>query len=72
MRFLSWLFVKYRARQTLRRMGRLVDEYQALVERGDKHVAVLIYEDIILLDRQLTELLDQWEAEVVRRKAVRS
>lgn len=72
MRLIFWVLIKYRTHRTLKRMGRLVNHYRASVDRGDNAMAALIHDDIIVLDGQLSELLDRWEASAARREAVRS
>jgi hypothetical protein len=68
---LSALWMQYRAGRLLKRMEGLNELYAAAVERGDKHAASFIDEDVHALDQQLSELLDRWEADVASRKAVR-
>jgi hypothetical protein len=72
MRFLHTAWMKYRAGRIIRRMERLNFAYKVAILDGDRHGARFIREDIDALDTRLSALLDRWEADISRRKAVRS
>ena len=72
MRFFHTAWMKYRAGRMLRRMERLNFAYKLAILDGDRHRARFIREDIEAVDQRLSELLDSWEADVARLKAVRS
>ena len=71
MRLLHTAWMKYRAGRLIRRMERLNFAYKVAILDGNRHGARLIREDIEALDQRLSELLDVWEADICRRKAVR-
>ena len=72
MRFFHTAWMKYRASRIIRRMERLHFAYKLAILDGDRHRARFIREDIDALDTRLSALLDRWDADISRRKAVRS